>query len=193
MIIPKKLLIVDIILGIIFVFTMVTNFFIVFPNDFYGMGVDSEGFVYVARENRIEVYDNNRTIVREINNKYAGQKMVFTVKDDKMCFLSGAGGELHCSKFDLQGRLLVKGELITVEYDKELTENSKRTVTENGDVYEYNLDKFQYRILLNGETVIYEQPMFHAIMDRMFFIMIFVFIVLAGYTMEKLSKLNNWK
>lgn len=192
MIIPKRLLIVDIILGIVFVFTIVTNIFIVSPNDFYGMGVDSKGFVYIAREDRIDVYDNNQAFVKEIKNKYVGQKMPFTVKNDEILVLSG-GKEPHCLRFDLENAKFVKRESITDEDYKEIRALSRKTVTENGDVYEYNLDKFQYRILLNGETVIYEQPMFHAIMDRMFFIMIFVFIVLASYTMEKLSKLNNWK
>lgn len=164
---------------------------IVDNNTCYGIGVDSMGRLYVAKEGVIEVYVD--TIEKEkIKCNYVGPKTRFTIQEDKLLILIAIDG-FHYRQMNLQGKTITNWIAITEEKYDILYEKSSICETSSGDIYEYNDDKFQYRILLNEETVIYEEPLFNAIIKRLLFIIYLITLPLIAFTMFRLSKDNHWK
>ena len=194
MVISKKnklLVVITVVIFFIAVFVNVLHSVKVEKNNCYGIGVDSMGQLYVAKDNMIEIYANTSKI-KEIECRHIDPKKRFTIKDDFIVIFTSITGYYY-QKLDLNGQELVERVDITEEEYDILNEKSYNSRNDNGDIYEYNDDKFQYRILLNEETVIYEEPLFNAVIEMLVFYVSAMAMILFALTLFRLSKDNNWK
>lgn len=141
------------------------------PNKCYGIGVDSNGWVYIAKDNVIEIYDENHTLSSIVEDRYIGPKTRFTIENDFMVIITAASG-FHYRKLNLEGKEVDSRVYISEEEYDILKRKSYKVELNKGDIYEYDNEGFQYKILLNGETIIYQEPLFNAIIKRAFWILL---------------------
>lgn len=157
-----------------------------------GFAVDSNNYIYVGKNNTIEVQDGNGNKIREFSS-VTDRGYKFTVNSNNEILLS-TGDFLYT--IDTEGNIKNKSEVHSYEDDLHGVTRTK-FITSDGTVYKMRgllLRTCIYRVDGNKKTVVFKMPMFDYAAKYVVGLSVIISLFFGGkYLSDKSKKVGNEK
>lgn len=121
---------------------------------FNGFAVDSSNYLYVGKNDKIEVYDQN-TLIRTIDPK-TSRAYSFTIQDDTILLSTS----VTVYEMDLDGNVLNDYEDTYTKVYNKLERNKYRFTAQDGTEYSVKHRFSRMQIVQNEDNCIYQMPLF---------------------------------